>query len=208
MDRWNETKDTLLDPIESTRMLSHFGEENRSMSMRSISGLLGILIFLVGCDLPFGLGQEDEPLLRTEGEEFELREPGSADVPVLTIPYRFVNRSGSRVFLVNCLGDVRPHMDRRVGGRWVQAYAPLRLFCLSPPVIIEPGAEYSDTLNVHHRGEMIDPSDPQAETPDLEGTYRLRWEIALSSFDKDSYPFGEPIRLLFRFSNSFVLRDP
>ncbi len=175
------------------------------MSMRSISGFLGILIFLVGCDLPFGLGQEDEPLLRTEGEEFELREPSGG--PQLTIPYRFVNRSGSRVFLVNCLGDVRPHMDRRVGGRWVQAYAPLRLFCLSAPVVIEPGAEYYDTLNVYREG-LIDPSDPQAETPDLEGTYRLRWEIALSSFDKDNYPFGEPIRLRFRVSNSFVLRNP
>jgi len=175
------------------------------MSMRSISSILGILIFLVGCDLPFGLGQDDEPLLQTQGEEFELRDPSGG--PQATIPYRFVNRSGSRVYLVNCQGDVRPHMDRREGGKWVQAYAPLRLLCLSQPVVIEPGAEYFDTLNVF-RGELIDPGDPQAETPDLEGTYRLRWEIALSSFDGDSYPFGEPIRQGFRVSNSFVLRTP
>lgn len=52
---------------------------------------------------------------------------------------------------------------------------------------------------------------PNFTVDEIDGIYRLVWSRVLLSFDPDApaeEPFGEPIPIGERVSNSFVLRDP
>jgi hypothetical protein len=175
------------------------------MSMRSASLFLTVLGSLLACSSPFGVDRDGETLLQTEELEYRLRETLSG--LRVEIPYTFSNRTGSRVYLVNCRGDVSPSLERKHGFQWVHGWASVKLMCLSSPVVIEPGAEYRDTLRVI-AWRFGSNNGPRFETEEIEGVYRLRWDQALSSFDPNQYPFGEDIPLDSRVSNSFVLKDP
>ncbi|MBC8145727.1 MAG: hypothetical protein H7X80_09075, partial [bacterium] len=64
------------------------------------------------------------------------------------IPYTYTNRSGDSVYLVNCNGDVSPSMEQFIEGQWKKVWQPATNGCLSRPVVIAPGASYSDTLHM------------------------------------------------------------
>jgi hypothetical protein len=134
--------------------------------------------------------------------EHELRRSGEGWAG--TIPYRYTNRSGAPVYLVNCNGDVSPGMQRLVHGTWSDWWIPATNLCLSPAVVIPPAATYSDTLHV-----MIAPSDgiflPELVAGGDTTRYRLIWHQALSSFDASARPFGPAVPIEHRASNAFVL---
>jgi hypothetical protein len=69
--------------------------------------------------------------------------------------------------------------------------------------VIETGATFEQTLQVGV-GTYGSNYYPQFDRPELSGTFRLVWSDALSSF-QDRLPFGEPIGLEHRVSNSFHL---
>jgi len=150
-----------------------------------------------GIELPRDL----EPLLQTEVLEYRL----TAESISLTaqIPYTFENRTGASVFLVNCNGDFALLLQRLEGNEWVTRWGPLINSCLSPPIVIDDGELYSDTVYVwgaQHGSNAM----PQFRVADPGGTYRILWVDALSSF-QNTLPFGPQIAEAYRVSNSFLL---
>lgn len=121
------------------------------------------------------------------------------------IAFTFRNPLPGNVYVVNCNGIAPPLLEKKVGDDWVVAWGAAVPDCLSDPIVIRPGATYRDTLEVF-AGLPGSNYYPKFEVAEVEGVYRLRWEKALTSFDPDRYPFGEPVPLAIRTSREFVLR--
>jgi hypothetical protein len=157
------------------------------------------------CDSLLSVDPDPEPAMQTDGLEFRLQSSGSGFEG--EIPYSYSNDSGSRIYLVNCNQQLDARLERKSGDDWVLGWAPVLNLCLSAPIIIEPGEIFHDTLRIY-AARYGSNSAPQFQFENPEGIYRIRWESALTSFDPDQYPFGEPLGLEKRTSNKFVLRAP
>ena len=157
----------------------------------------------LGCDTYTGLERDAEHPIQTDALEYELDSDGFG--LYVEIPYVFTNRSGGTVYLVNCNGGFGLHLEREENGAWQYAWGPVLTMCLSPPILIASNATFADTLHVR-AGSFGSNSFPQFDVDDPSGTYRIVWTAALSSFDANSYPFGEQIPLEYRVSNRFTLR--
>lgn len=162
-------------------------------------------LLVAACDSLLSVDPDPEPAMQTDGFEFKLRSAGSGFEG--EIPYSYSNNSGSRIYLVNCNQHFDARLERRLGDGWVLGWAPLLNLCLSTPIIIEPGGVFRDTLRIY-AARFGSNSNPQFKFENPEGIYRIRWESALTSVDPDQYPFGEPLPLEKRTSNSFVAFDP
>ncbi len=120
------------------------------------------------------------------------------------IAYTFHNRTGGTVYLVNCLGGFALRLERWEGGSWRSVWSPALSACLSDPIVIEPGLVFSDALSVV--GALPATSGfPQFDAAPPDGTYRIVWEAALSSY-QPQLPFGDPLPRASRTSNPFTLR--
>lgn len=155
-----------------------------------------------GCEASTGLARDNERLIQTESLAYDLRSDGLG--LRVEIGYVFTNRTGATVYLVNCRGAFALRLEREVEAVWRTAWGPVLNQCLSPPIVIESGATFVDTLHVWG-GPPGSNSYPQFDTDDPSGTYRIVWEAALSSY-QDRLPFGPQIPLEARISNRFTLR--
>lgn len=161
-----------------------------------------------GCDALgiFG-GDNDESTLVTDGEAFALVE---ASVGVGTeIPITFTNRSGEPIYIVNCNGQLSTHLEKRVEGEWVGFWGGITDLCLSPPIVIEPGSDFSATVKVW----AAYPSDnhrvyPRWPDTRVAGEYRLVLHSMVFAYDPDQYPFGPDVPRAVRTSNAFLLTGP
>jgi hypothetical protein len=167
--------------------------------------ILMILLSSASCDSPLSVERDADAAIQTDRLEYTLREAGSGFE--VEIPYSFTNTTGSKVYLVNCNQYVEALLELKAFDGWVVGWAPALEDCLSPPIIIEPGEVFQDTIRVH-AARFGSNTYPQFQSADPEGVYRIRWENALTSFDADQYPFGEPLPLDGRVSNRFVLKNP
>lgn len=175
---------------------------NRSLTRPfSVVGLL-VLVPAAACENgPVDIGS---PLLQTEQEAYELRPAGKGFAT--EIAYEFENRTGGRVYLVNCLGGFGLALDRWEGGEWVRAWSPVLRSCLSPAIVIEDGEVFSDTLHVWGALPGTN-AGPAFDTADPSGAYRIRWIEAYPS-DRDDLGSAHPIPEEYRVSNSFQLTVP
>ncbi len=170
---------------------------------RSPGLLLSALVLLACGSPPTSAGGEEEHPLRTEHLEYELRHTESGFEG--EIAFAYTNRTGETVSLINCRGNVPPSLEKREGDGWVTAWTPVTLMCLSPPVVIEPDATFTDTLRIV-AGRPSGDVRPRFQVAEVEGTYRLVWHWAVHDYDPDRQGFGDPLPLEERISNSFVLR--
>jgi len=98
---------------------------------------------------------------------------------------------------------IRPSLEKRVGQEWLLAWSPVRLLCLSPPVVIHEGALYRDSLQIAG-GRFGSDVHPQFSFEDVEGVYRLFWDPAgrgVGSGGFEALPDDQ------RISNAFVLKE-
>lgn len=118
------------------------------------------------------------------------------------IPYVFRNETGAALRLAECAGDARPLLQVRRDGVWVDAWHPLAVRCEDPPLVVEPGASFSDTLTVVG-GPPGSNVTPTFTFEDLEGVYRLYWFQArrAAAVADEPPPAGDA----WRVSNPFVL---
>jgi hypothetical protein len=140
-------------------------------------------------------------LMRTVGEVTMRRE---GEWYRAVIPYTYTNRTGDSVYLTNCNGDVSPSLQRRVDGKWTGWWYPVMNECLSPPVVIAPGAVYRDSLGIMLGRQDREVYEQLVAARSLE--VRLDWQQALTSFSAEKYPFGPQLPLEQRVSNAFTLR--
>jgi hypothetical protein len=150
-----------------------------------------------------GLESDSDRLIQTESLEYQFQ-PDWIGLRV-EIPYVFTNRTGRRVYLVNCNGAFALHLERENEGAWRSAWGPALEDCLSPPIVIRRNATFADTLRVWGAPPGSN-TRPQFDVNDPSGTYRIVWDHALSSFQADRYPFGPQIPLDARISNRFTIR--
>jgi hypothetical protein len=175
-------------------------------SLRAFLGMLALAALpLAACRTPLDVDTSEDQLLRTSADAYTLsRIEGAWE---LRIPYRYDNRTGGSVYLVNCNGYVPPSLERKTGSSWEGGWGAVEADCLSPAVVIPDGQSYSDTLTVF-AGDYGSRTYPQFSGGHIDGVYRLRWDRALSSFDAYRSGFGSKVPLEYRVSNEFVLRTP
>lgn len=150
----------------------------------------------------------DSTALVTDGTSFRLEKEGGGGHEWYRgrIPYAFTNRTGSMVYLPNCRGGFDISLEVEEAGRWLHAWSPILLDCLSPPIVIDPDEVYETMLRV---GGCASGGNcgPRLDLPRITSApVRILWRTGLSSYDPDAYPFGELIPPEERVSNSFRLR--
>lgn len=157
-----------------------------------------------GCSTPRDPGGDDGASpLRTDRTAYTLER--TARGLEVDIPFTFTNTTGRTVYVVNCNGIAPPSLVKREGRDWVTAWSPAVPLCLSPPIVIEAGTTYADTLDVV-AGAPGSNVQPQFMVDEVEGTYRLVWGGVVYDYDADRQGFGEPVPAELRVSNTFVLR--
>ena len=114
------------------------------LSSNPAAFLWTVPVILSGC--LSGVGPSDLPLLETDASTYELvrHEYGFT----VSIPYTFTNRTGGAVYLTNCGGQLRLHLEREDGGDWHSAWAPILAACQSSSIVIEEDELWVDTLEV------------------------------------------------------------
>src|SRR5690606_5694753 len=134
---------------------------------------LALAVLVAGCASVLEPPERDEDRpLQTDRLTYEIRREN--DELRAEIPFTYTNRTGKTVFVVNCQGYAPPVLERLVGGEWRPAWAAVTMSCLSPPIVIEPGETYKETLVVY-AAEPGTRKAPTFEVAEIEGIYRLVW---------------------------------
>jgi hypothetical protein len=172
-----------------------------------VAGLAGAacLISLAGCDstsVTSPAPEAQDPSIVTDQLSYRLTPEG--EWLAVTIPATFTNRTGAAVYLLNCNGGFDKTLERWNGSVWVTAWEGGSGDCLSDPIVIGPGESLSRQLHVLGAAPGSN-SYPQFDVANPSGAYRLVWYDLLSSFQRDASPYGPPISLEFRVSNTFDL---
>jgi hypothetical protein len=95
-------------------------------------------------------------------------------------------------------------LQKERSGKWYDAWEPFGTPCVSPPVVIEPGATFSDTLALMGAppGSNVLPA---FVFPEIEGVYRLVWSQAFARPADSAGDEGQRLEERYRVSNPFVL---
>ena len=130
------------------------------------------------------------------------------------IDFVFRNRGADTLYQPTCRanGEGKPGLSlvvqEQVDERWEDVWHPMLLGCLSEPIVVPPGGAYRDTFEVNlHPQDTVTQPRLNTEVP-VDGTYRLRWDQLLRTYDADAYPFGEEAAESLRISNPFTLTRP
>jgi hypothetical protein len=141
--------------------------------------------------------------LQTDGERYVLEPAGGGLQTVIGMS--FTNPSDQPMYIVNCQGGLNTPLEKRVDGRWVPYWSPVLLLCLSPPIVVEPGATLTRSLTIW--GALPgNNAHPAWASADVEGTYRMRLEGLVWNYRTTGQEFGAPVPAEARISNEFTLR--
>jgi hypothetical protein len=161
---------------------------------------------LAGCALQNAAAPApQEAAIRTDQPSYVLeRRPSGWEVE---IGFEYTNRTDRTISLLNCRGAFGFELQKWEGGAWVTAWVPALPLCLSPPIEIAPGATFPRTLAIF-AGHPESNVHPQFRVDDPEGSYRIVVTSAFWDYDHDGPPWGTPVPLEHRASNTFELRTP
>lgn len=120
------------------------------------------------------------------------------------ITFVFTNPTSAPVYIVNCRGATSLRLEKQSGDTWVPAWSPVIPLCLSAPVVVQPGQQYSGVVHVS-AGHPSNNLYPKFVLDPVPGVYRIVWADVLRTYDDQAYPFGEPLPLEQRVSNRFQL---
>lgn len=165
--------------------------------------MLVLVLVLGGCGSVPEVERDPVPLTQTP----DLRYPiDRLDFGYMArIPYEFRNDTGADVRLADCETDVRPLLQVRRNGAWVDAWHPFTTRCGGAPLVVAPGSTFSDTLVVVG-GPPGSNVTPTFTFEDVEGVHRLYWFQARlpHALPDDARASGDA----WRVSNPFVLAFP
>lgn len=162
-------------------------------------GPIALCLLLAAC-AP-NADQREAPPVHTSEETYEA--VSGADELTVTIPFTYTNTTGQTVYINRCQVPDPPSLQKELNGTWRTIYAPPRLLCLGPPVVVEAGSRYEGELDV--RASMDPNTQPRWETERVPGTYRL----VLNVFG-ELEPGGSginPLDLEQRVSNTFAITE-
>ena len=169
------------------------------------SAALGAAL-LGGCA---GLTSPDEDgsglVIRTDQAEYTVSR--DAQFVRTTVGVTLTNGTGGPAYFATCHGVHPPVLEKRVGDRWVTAYAATVLLCLGPPEVVEPGETFPYTFRISAAlpGNNYHPKFLVDEVP---GTYRLSWTVYRTWEPDGGGPdLGEQFPRAVTVSNEFTLRE-
>jgi hypothetical protein len=151
-------------------------------------------------DAPPDSGGETTRGFRTSRLHYDARRVG--DGLEIHIPYVYRNATGDSVYFSNCNEIIVPSLEKQIGDTWSAVWTGASPACRSHPVVVPPGAERIDTVQVLATPDMY----PKLRVADLDGTYRLVWHGV--SHHGDVPPLATPLSQDERTSNEFTLSAP
>ncbi len=169
------------------------------------SALACALSVLLSCAGPFAPDPETGPPFVTSESTYVLRP--TQDGVTVDIAFKFVNRTGAAIFVLNCNRITSLHLEQGVGGVWTFAWAGAVPDCLSPPIELRVGDVFSDTLHVF-AGDPSGPVEPKFEVHPVTGRYRLVWNALFWSPEDATFPYGAEIAKELRTSEPFEIVEP
>jgi hypothetical protein len=113
--------------------------------------------------------------LRTDSSFFTVRETSGAYFA--KIPFVYVNTTPGPVAKAGCNMPPLPELLKKVGDRWVPAYLPMYLACLTKPDFSMPsGGTYRGVLDflAYKPGQHM---GPELRVESIDGVYRLEWDF-------------------------------
>ncbi|HEY0023983.1 MAG TPA: hypothetical protein VGB24_13775 [Longimicrobium sp.] len=140
------------------------------------------------------------PGFRTSRLHYNARRVG--DGIEIHIPYVYRNTTGDSVYFTNCNEIIVPSLEKRIGDTWSSVWTGASPACRSLPVVVPPGGERMDTVQVLAAPDMY----PEFRVDDIDGTYRLVWHGV--SHHGDVPPLATPLPQEERTSNEFTLSAP
>lgn len=159
--------------------------------------LLLCCLLLGGCQRLAVTPTQRAAYMKTDSAAFAVKSERFAYVA--TIGFTYVNHSGSPVSTTRCGKPGPQDLEKRVGSRWVQAYSPASLACLSTPnFVLANDDTYHSTLEfvAFEPGHGIGPA---LMVDSVDGTYRLRWSLVHGANPEDrSAPRIEAVSNEFR----------
>jgi hypothetical protein len=118
--------------------------------------------------------------------------------PETTIVATLRAGAGRTLYILNCNGVTGLTLQRKVGDEWVYSWVITMPACVSPPIVVSPGGEFTGRLHLHERsGRMIE-----------SGTYRVIWTGVLTSFDPNAPGGGPELPLEERVSAPIAIQVP
>jgi hypothetical protein len=159
------------------------------------------LVLFAACDSTTA-PMSGEPVL-TNASAYSLGFDG--DTYRARIGYTFTNVTDAPAFVPNCNGAFDMSLERRTAAGWEEVWHPDLPECLSAPLVIDPGDELEDVIDLRI-GAPGSGTFPQFDAADPDGTYRIVLIDVLSSYDGGTFPFGPRLPLEARVSNQFELR--
>jgi hypothetical protein len=134
--------------------------------------------------------------LRTDSAEVGVHRNGFAYVA--NIGFTYVNTTDKPVSKAGCGFPPLPELEKRVDGKWVSAYSPGYLLCLSKPdFMLRSGEAYHGVIPflAYEPGHN---AAPRLDVASIDGIYRLRWDMVegTDATDKDA-------RIIRSTSNEF-----
>ncbi len=176
------------------------------MSHRAAPTLLFALVLACGRS-PSG-GAPQLPLrdasapLQTDSLHYALAEsgPGPARIPLV---FSFTNTGADTVYHLDCTTWLNPMLERKEGGRWVEAR-----YGGTPPCIrvvaVPPGAVRRDTLQLCRPTNPVQSSCQPWKVDGIEGIYRLKLNALRLRYDARTGA-GDTLPEARRVSNSFLI---
>ncbi len=166
-----------------------------------------MVLSTLGCE---STTPDEDTALVTDGTSFQLDSATDARGHLWyggQVPYRFTNRTGSKVYGFSC-GFV-PSLEMETASEWVGIWGgTISVGCTGPPIVIQPRQVYKTTLHVwgcrESSGEGPSCSPGLRPPPSASTPIRIVWRFATSSYDRRSGRLGEVIPLEERVSNSFT----
>ena len=175
------------------------------VALRGLAALLSIgsLAYLVACETLKPLNRPLTASLRVDSTEIQVRRSGLAYVA--NIPFVFTNTTARPVSKTGCGFPPFPGLEKKVNGRWVAAYNPAYLLCLTKPDFMLRSGETFRNLLQFLAYEPGYNWMPTLEVDGIDGIYRLVW-----GFVEGIDATARDARRVAAFSNEFrmVLNDP
>lgn len=158
----------------------------------------GLLSWIVACQTLVRSNHPTAASLRTDSAEVGVRFNGKAYSA--KIGFVYVNNTDKPVSKAGCGGPRYPELEKNVGGRWVPAYEPVYLLCLTiPDFTVGSGESFYGVLDF----VAFQPGNntyPTLVVDSIDGTYRLRWD-----FSEGAVAHAKGARKVAATSNEFQM---
>ncbi len=138
------------------------------------AGAIASVFLLAGCQ---GLNLEPRPehaVLSVTPSEIKVQQNGGNYTAA--IPFVYVNTTPNPVFVSSC-GDQSQLLEKKLDGKWIVAWAPMRLMCrVIPDYSIASGGSASGVFRLS-TSTSTEGRFHEWYGGSIEGTYRLRWDF-------------------------------